>query len=185
MNFKKFFGKMDMSQVMLILVIVGVLAYAVMKYSSVKGLLLDGMKTEGGPTAGEAELAETAEVKGASEETDVQPADATGLTTTKHGNDSAATAGAPGYVDPSELLPKNMDTEFGASAMVSNNDLSEINLLSAGHHAGINTVGSSLRNPNLQLRSEPANPRAAVGPFLNSTIEPDMYRRPLEIGSTE
>ena len=52
------------------------------------------------------------------------------------------------------------------------------------YHYGINTVGQSLRNANLDVRSDPPNPRAAISPFLNSTIEPDLYRRELEIGES-
>jgi hypothetical protein len=47
---------------------------------------------------------------------------------------------------------------------------------------GIDTIGNSLRNANLQLRSEPANPQANVGPWNNTTIAPDTMRVPLEIG---
>jgi len=47
---------------------------------------------------------------------------------------------------------------------------------------GINTIGSSLRNANLQLRSEPIIPQAVVSPFLNSTISPDLNRKAFEIG---
>ena len=61
-------------------------------------------------------------------------------------------------------------------------DLSNINFLKAGYHVGINTVGTSLRNANLQVRSEPPNPQNQVSPWLNSTISPDLMRVPLEIG---
>jgi hypothetical protein len=40
-----------------------------------------------------------------------------------------------------------------------------------------------LRNANLQIRSEPPNPQMTVGPWNQSTIEPDFMRPPLEIGS--
>ncbi len=56
------------------------------------------------------------------------------------------------------------------------------NFLNPEHLVGINTVGQSLRNANRQLRSEPANPQIKVSPWLQSTIEPDTNRRPLEIG---
>jgi hypothetical protein len=46
---------------------------------------------------------------------------------------------------------------------------------------GVNTVEQSLRNSNGQLRSEPANPQLKVSPWLESTIEPDTERKPLEI----
>ena len=60
--------------------------------------------------------------------------------------------------------------------------LEDQNLLEAGYHVGVNTVGQSLRNANLQLRSEPANPQVKVSPWLQSTIDPDSNRKPLEIG---
>jgi hypothetical protein len=56
-----------------------------------------------------------------------------------------------------------------------------IELLGAGYHVGVNSVGQSLRNANRQLRSEPPNPQTEVSPFLNSTIAPDLQRRPLEL----
>jgi len=41
-----------------------------------------------------------------------------------------------------------------------------MNFLEAGYHYGINTVGQTLRNANLQLRSEMPNPQVQVSPFL-------------------
>ena len=63
-------------------------------------------------------------------------------------------------------------------------ELANINLLRAGYHIGIDTIGESLRNANLQIRSEPPNPQIYVGPWNQSTITPDFMRPPLEIGST-
>ena len=57
------------------------------------------------------------------------------------------------------------------------------NLLKAGYHIGIDTIGQTLRNANLQIRSEPPNPQLYVGPWNTSTISPDYLRPPLEIGS--
>lgn len=85
-------------------------------------------------------------------------------------------------MDPKELLPSessSVDNEFLESAQ--NKDITSTNMLNAGHHIGINTVGSSLRNANLQLRSEPQIPQVNIGPWNNTTIESDKYRRPLEI----
>lgn len=45
---------------------------------------------------------------------------------------------------------------------------------------GENTQGSSLRNANQQLRSDPPIEKTIVCPWMNSTIEPDPYRLPLE-----
>ena len=85
-------------------------------------------------------------------------------------------------VDPSELLPRDNNSEFSKLNPMGSGDLKNVSLLKAGHHIGINTVGQSLRNANLQLRSEPANPQLNVGPWNQTTISPDMQRRPLEIG---
>jgi hypothetical protein len=68
---------------------------------------------------------------------------------------------------------------------VSSSDLRNINLLNPTQLVGINTQGSSLRNSNLQIRSEPANPRTNTNcPWNISTIETDTFRRPLEIGAS-
>jgi hypothetical protein len=63
-------------------------------------------------------------------------------------------------------------------------DLLPGNLLDAGKHIGVNTVGQSLRNANRQLRSEPPNPQVNVSPWQNTTIGPDLIRRPLEISES-
>ena len=89
-------------------------------------------------------------------------------------------------VTPEELMP-NMDainSQFVQMNPLGQGDVSSQNFLTAGYHIGINTQGQSLRNPNLSLRSEPPNPREIVSPWNQSTIEPDLNRRPLEIGGT-
>ena len=83
--------------------------------------------------------------------------------------------------NPSDLLPKDINSDW-SNINPANADLKNINLLSAGQLIGINTVGSSLRNPSLQERSEPIIPKTNIGPWNNSTIDADTLRRPLEIG---
>ena len=85
-------------------------------------------------------------------------------------------------IKPEELLPLDKDTEWSKANPVQSDALKDKNFLLAGHNIGINTVGQTLRNANLQLRSEPPNPQTVVSPFLQSTIEPDIMRLPLEIG---
>ena len=84
--------------------------------------------------------------------------------------------------NPQDLLPKDINSDW-SNVNPANADLKNINLLSAGQLIGINTVGSSLRNPSLQERSEPIIPKTNIGPWNNSTIDADTLRRPLEIGS--
>jgi hypothetical protein len=84
--------------------------------------------------------------------------------------------------NPSELLPNDPNSAFAMGQPTGQGELANINLLKAGQLSGIDTVGGTLRNANLQLRSEPPNPRSQVSPWLNSTIEPDLMRVPLELG---
>jgi len=81
-----------------------------------------------------------------------------------------------------DLLPADANSLWAQVNPSGQGSLADQNFLTAGFHIGINTVGQSLRNANRQLRSEPANPQVAVSPWLNTTIEPDLMRQPLEIG---
>lgn len=84
-----------------------------------------------------------------------------------------------------DLLPKEDSDaikEFNIAKPAGDGILSGVNMLDAGFHVGVNTVGQSLRNANRQLRSEPPNPQVNVSPWLMSTIGPDLMRRPLEDG---
>ena len=84
-------------------------------------------------------------------------------------------------INPADLLPKDNNSSWNLKPMGSG-DFLGVNLLSAGHLIGVDTIGSSLRNANLQVRSEPPNPQLQVSPWMNTTIEPDPFRAPLEIG---
>ena len=82
---------------------------------------------------------------------------------------------------PSELLPKDPNSVWAQQNPMGTGSLKGKNFLSAGALIGVNTVGQSLRNANYQLRSEPPNPQMPVSIFNQSTIEPDVNRRALEI----
>ena len=84
-----------------------------------------------------------------------------------------------------DLLPKDAaNSRWAQMNPAGQGDISDINFLTAGYHIGINSIGSSKKNPNLQVRSEPANPQIVVSPWYQSTIQPSDLgnRRPLEIG---
>ena len=86
---------------------------------------------------------------------------------------------------PDDLLPqdkKDKVNDFNKEFPVSEGILKGVNFLEAGYQVGVNTVGQSLRNSNQQLRSEPPNPQVNVSPWQNTTIGPDLARRPLEAG---
>lgn len=84
--------------------------------------------------------------------------------------------------NPADLLPKDNNNQWAQLNPSGKGELSNINLLKAGYHIGIDTIGQTLRNANLQIRSEPPNPQLYVGPWNLSTIEPDFMRPPLELG---
>jgi len=123
----------------------------------------------------------------------VQPAQASGneqfATVNSNGKQSATSGhGLPPScssqpsASPSELLPNDPNGEWSKLNPSGSGDLRDVNLLSAGSLIGIDTVGNTLRNANLQVRSETANPQMNVGPWNNTTIAPDTMRVPLEIG---
>lgn len=85
-------------------------------------------------------------------------------------------------LSPQDLLPQDNSTTWAQVNPQGTGTLKDRNFLQAGHHIGVNTVGQTLRNPNLQLRSEPANPQVKVSPWLQATINPDVNRKPFEIG---
>jgi hypothetical protein len=83
---------------------------------------------------------------------------------------------------PDELLPQDSSSTWAQVNPEGHGTLKDKNFLQCGYHIGINTVGQTLRNANLQLRSEPPCPQVQVSPWLQSTIEPDVNRKPFEIG---
>lgn len=82
---------------------------------------------------------------------------------------------------PQELLPNDPNSKWAQVNPMGAGDIAGKNFLNAGALIGVNTVGQSLRNASWDLRSEPPNPQVSVSPWLNSTIEPDVNRRVLEI----
>jgi hypothetical protein len=86
--------------------------------------------------------------------------------------------------NPSDLLPKDSNNQWAQLNPSGKGDLqNQPNLLKAGYHIGIDTIGQTLRNANLQIRSEPPNPQLNVGPWNQSTITSDFMRVPFELGS--
>lgn len=97
---------------------------------------------------------------------------------------SSTQAGCPStaHLRPEDLLPQDDASAWAKMYPTGQGSLANKNHLQAGALVGIDTVGQTLRNANLQLRSEPPNPRIMVSPWLNSTIEADTNRRPFELG---
>lgn len=91
-----------------------------------------------------------------------------------------------GEIQPADLLPMNQEVvNFTQQFPSGQADVKDKNFLIPGYNIGINTVASSLKNANLQLRSDPYIPRQETGPWNQSTImSSDLTnRKPLEIGT--
>lgn len=98
--------------------------------------------------------------------------------------DSSAAATIADSIAAEDLLPKSQEAkDFEAQFPLGTGDLASKNFVVAGHNIGINTVSSSMKNANLQLRSDPFIEPKMVSPFLNSTITPDLNRKNFEIGA--
>ncbi len=99
-----------------------------------------------------------------------------------HGNQYPTDCYPKDTLTASELLPSDANSKWAQVNPSGQGELGDQNFLEAGFHIGTNTIGQTLRNPNLQLRSEPSNPQVKVSPWMQTTIEPDTNRRGLEIG---
>ena len=176
MKFPKFsnlFKKLNMQTLFMIALVVFVL-YMLHRYDHSKLLKVSGMENKKGQ---EGVLAASAPKPSS---TDNTYAKVNGVKTSTHG--LPASCNNEIKVDSKELLPKDNNSEWAKLNPTGNSDLSDMNLLKPTEQIGINTVGQSLRNANQQLRSDPPVPQLNVGPWNNTTIEPDLMRVPLELG---
>jgi hypothetical protein len=82
----------------------------------------------------------------------------------------------------SHLLPLDQNSQWAALNPVNAGNVAMPDLLQAGYHIGLDTIGQTLRNANYQYRSDPIIPKVDIGPWNQSTIEADYGRVPLEIG---
>lgn len=162
------FSKFFTPQRVFILVIFLTLTWLLLSYSDAKTLSLDGMGTgdydsTGATTAGAAATATTKPVV---------------VNAPSAGADVSTTA------SPTDLLPADQNSQWAALNPVnmSQGNIIAGDMLQAGYHIGLDTIGQTLKNANLQLRSDPIIPKQNVGPWNQSTYEPDYGRVPLEIG---
>ena len=163
-----------------ILVILGaiVLVYAVYTYSDQKFVVPYE------PLQGEANGRQNAPemMVGGQQAAPVGPTGANGYSSVDAMTGQAAGAANLPVANPSDLLPRDTNNQWGSLNPSGSGDLLGQNLLSATFLTGIDTIGNTMKNANLQLRSEPANPQLNVGPWNQSTFAPDLMRTPLELG---
>lgn len=83
----------------------------------------------------------------------------------------------------SDYLPKQVNKKWwNTDFSVAKKKVDNKNLIPTQNYiTGINTVASSLRLANHDLRARPANPQIVVSPWLNTTVAPDHNTKPLGI----
>jgi hypothetical protein len=143
-------------------------------YSSSKSLVLDRMET--GADASGASAHNQPSVKETSAQHLVAPSQAF-----LEGNTAGGYSAQP-VANPSDLLPNDQNSIWSSLNPASTSDGVMPDLLQAGYHIGLDTIGQTLKNANQQIRADPIIPMQDVGPWNRSTIEPDLGRTPLEIG---
>lgn len=154
-SLQKGLSKFFTNDKIMLLLVLAILAFAIYSYGMQKDLIRDNM-TEG--NSPDKDMDQTDAVEGP--EVEEAPAAMKNMT---------------------DLLPNATAPEGFATIDAQN--IQAPDLLEAGHHIGLDTIGQSLRNANQQLRSDPVISKVDVGPWHNSTIEADVTRVPLELGA--
>jgi len=159
------------------LVLAGVVALYVLftSYSGSKGALLDKAEELGGlGTPGP--LSEQGPSMGSPHAVAGNAANVQGMQGRSPSSQQTYSATS---LSSSELLPKGeIGASWAAVNPVGSEDLKGQNFLQAGYHSNINIVGlaQTNRNPSYDIRTETPNPQAKIGPFLNTTIDPDPFK---------
>ena len=162
----KFFTKDKTTIIMWALLLI-ILVGALYTYNNGKLLVRDNMET-GVAAEKKVSIEEPKEVEG-----EVKP-------------NNAPVAGyeMQNVANPADLLPKDENSKFAElnPNVMTSEGVAGGDMLEAGYHIGLDSVGQTMRNANLQLRSDPVIAKKDVGPWMTSTIEPDLARTPLELG---
>jgi Flp pilus assembly protein CpaB len=165
-SFTRGFSKFFTTERLIILVVFLILAWGLLSYSGAKTLRVDSMETgaQNGPIVSQTSTTTTPAVVPSSDIT-------TGYSMKASTN-------------PQDLLPQDQNSQWAALNPVSQGNIAAPDLLQAGYHIGLDTIGQTLKNANLQERSDPIIPKTTIGPWNQSTIEPDLGRVPLEVGAS-
>ena len=164
-SFTRGFSRFFTTERIIILVVFLILAWALLSYSDAKTLKIDNMET-GLPAVSPPTVPVPPIIN----------------------SPSSTTPGMSSYTvqsstNPNDLLPQDQNSQWAALNPVSQGNIAAPDLLQAGYHIGLDTIGQTLKNANLQERSDPVIPKTAIGPWNQSTIEPDLGRVPLEVGA--
>ena len=163
-------SKFFTSERIVLFVVLLILAWGIYTYSGSKSFSMDGM--------GDGQSFNQPSVKDTSAQ-HVVPAPSSTEPSASNGGYSIQSV-----ANPSDLLPNDQNSQWAAlnPGSMNQGNIAMPDLLTAGYHIGLDTIGQTLRNANLQERSDPVIPKSLVGPWNQSTIEPDLGRVPMEVG---
>ena len=187
-SFSSGFAKFFTTDRVMILVVFLILAFGLYSYSGSKSLRMDGMTSGSGPvTSGPSTSAPLTSSPSTSGPSTSAPVTSAPVMSSLVANTVPAAQSSSGYTAqsvtaPQDLLPKDQNSQWAALNPVAQGNIAAPDLLQAGYHIGLDTIGQTLRNANLQERSDPVIQKANIGPWNQSTIEPDLGRVPLEVG---
>ncbi len=163
--------KLD-TNTLIILGLILALLYCMFGRKSNSKFTLEGAPLDGAEDDGESKLATMDTAPKQMKTTGADPA------ITASAEPPVSIAAAP----PAALLPKEVPAKDDFGKFSTEDILSGQNYLDPRAQIGYpETVGGVLRNANLQIRSEPANPRDPVSIWNLSTISPDDMRPLFEI----
>jgi hypothetical protein len=174
---------MKQSQTVRLAVVLGgilLVAVLVSNYSSAKGVLGEGMEQLSGALGVQGPLSDGGPMASPSHSQggNAQPSES--LQSRKA---SAQSQYTETHLAKDELLPKGgLGASWAAVNPSSMGDLKGQNFLDAGSHTNTAVAGVSQtnRNSSWDVRSEYPNPQVKVGPFINTTIEANPFKRGLD-----
>jgi hypothetical protein len=157
----KFFNRKELVFAVILLL----LGAALLSYSGAKSFRLDGM--EGGDYITTTDnLAEQPSVRESPAQHYVPAEEQKQMIVADTGLPSAGGYQSKDVNAPTDLMP-SQGSEWTSYAGTTPD------LLAAGYHIGIDTIGQSRGIPNYDLRAVPFIEKANVGPWMQSTVEPD------------
>jgi len=157
-----------------------VIGYLMSNYSSGKGMIGEGLEQASGALGVQGPLSDSGPY---GQPTSSAGGNAQPVESVQGRHPASQSTYSDTTLSAGELLPKG---EIGASWAAVNpsgmGDLKGQNFLEAGYHTNTAIAGVSQTNRNAtwDIRSEPPNPQTKVGPFLQTTIEANPFKRGLD-----
>ena len=157
-----------------------VVAYLMSTYSSGKSFMGEGMEVFGqklgvsGPASDSGPFGKSTHGVGSN----AQPSESL-----QARHPSSQSTYSESTLSADELFPKGgLGVSWAAVNPAGMGDLKGQNFIDAGYHTNTAIAGVSQtnRNASWDVRSETPNPQVKVGPFVNTTIEANPFKRGLE-----